>query len=77
MKRGRALPCAAVTAWNGLVEQGKLRAGETVLLQGTGGVSMFALQIAKMHGAHVILTSSSDEKLVRAKALGDGRGHQL
>ncbi len=65
-----SLPCAAVTAWNGLVEQGRLTAGETVLLQGTGGVSMFALQIAKMHGARVILTSSSDEKLARARALG-------
>ena len=65
-----SLPCAAVTAWNGLVEQGHLFAGETVLLLGTGGVSMFALQIAKMHGANVIITSSSDDKLARAKALG-------
>jgi len=65
-----SLPCAAVTAWNGLVEQGHLIAGETVLLLGTGGVSMFALQIAKMHGASVVITSSSDEKLTRAKTLG-------
>ena len=65
-----SLPCAAVTAWNGLVEQGHLIAGETVLLLGTGGVSMFALQIAKMFGAQVIITSSSDDKLARAKALG-------
>ncbi len=65
-----SLPCAAVTAWNGLVEQGKLIAGQTVLLLGTGGVSMFALQIAKLHGAQVIITSSSDEKLARAKELG-------
>jgi NADPH:quinone reductase-like Zn-dependent oxidoreductase len=64
------LPCAAVTAWNALVEQGGIRAGEVVLLQGTGGVSLFALQFAKMHGALVILTSSSDEKLARAAALG-------
>ncbi len=64
------LPCAAVTAWDGLVEQGRLAAGETVLLLGTGGVSLFALQIAKMHGARVIITSSSDEKLERAKSLG-------
>ena len=64
------LPCAAVTAWNGLVEKGKLRAGETVLILGTGGVSMFGLQIAKAHGARVILTSSSDEKLARGKAMG-------
>jgi len=73
-EEGAALPCAAVTAWNGLVEQGRLRAGETVLLQGTGGVSMFALQIAKMHGARTIMTSSSDEKLARAKALGADEG---
>jgi NADPH:quinone reductase-like Zn-dependent oxidoreductase len=69
-EEGASLPCAAVTAWNGLVEQGHLTAGETVLLQGTGGVSMFALQIARAHGARVILTSSSDEKLARGKALG-------
>jgi NADPH:quinone reductase-like Zn-dependent oxidoreductase len=64
------LPCAAVTAWNALVEQGDIRAGEVVLLQGTGGVALFALQFAKMHGARVILTSSSDAKLARAEALG-------
>ena len=69
-EEGASLPCAAVTAWNGLVEQGHLTAGETVLLLGTGGVSMFALQIAKMFGAKTILTSSSDEKLARAKSLG-------
>lgn len=57
------LPCAAVTAWNALVTQGGLRAGQTVLVLGTGGVSMFALQFARMHGARVIATSSSDEKL--------------
>ncbi len=70
LEEGASLPCAAVTAWNGLVEQGNLVAGETVLLLGTGGVSMFALQIAKMFGAKAILTSSSDEKLARAKSLG-------
>lgn len=64
------LPCGALTAWNALVEQGHLRAGQTVLVQGTGGVSLFALQIAKMHGATVILTSSSDEKLNRGLRLG-------
>jgi NADPH:quinone reductase-like Zn-dependent oxidoreductase len=64
------LPCAALTAWNALVEQGHLRAGQTVLVLGTGGVSLFALQIAKMHGATVILTSSSDEKLDRGRRLG-------
>jgi NADPH:quinone reductase-like Zn-dependent oxidoreductase len=64
------LPCAGLTAWQALVVQGKVAAGETVLLLGTGGVSMFALQFAKMHGARVIITSSNDEKLVRARALG-------
>lgn len=64
------LPCAALTAWNALVEQGHLRAGQTVLIQGTGGVSLFALQIARVHGATVILTSSSDEKLERGRRLG-------
>jgi NADPH:quinone reductase-like Zn-dependent oxidoreductase len=64
------LPCAALTAWNALAEQGHLRAGQTVLVQGTGGVSLFALQIARMHGATVILTSSSDEKLDRGRRLG-------
>jgi NADPH:quinone reductase-like Zn-dependent oxidoreductase len=64
------LPCAALTAWNGLVEKGRLIAGDTVLLIGTGGVSIFGLQIAKMHGARSIIISSSDEKLERAKAMG-------
>lgn len=64
------LPCAAVTAWNALVSQGGLKAGDAVLLQGTGGVSVFALQFAKMHGARAIITSSSDEKLARARELG-------
>jgi NADPH:quinone reductase-like Zn-dependent oxidoreductase len=64
------LPCAAVTAWNAMVAEGHLKAGDTVLLQGTGGVSLFGLQFAKMMGARVILTSSSDEKLDRAIQLG-------
>lgn len=64
------LPCAAVTAWSALVEQGNLRAGQCVVLQGTGGVSIFALQFAKMLGARVIITSGSDEKLQKAKLLG-------
>ncbi len=64
------LPCAAVTAWVGLVELGKLAQGETVLAMGTGGVSIFALQIAKGIGARVLLTSSDDKKLARGKALG-------
>ncbi len=64
------LPCAALTAWNALVEKGRLAAGQTVLILGTGGVSLFALQIAKAHGARVILTSSSDAKLERGRQLG-------
>jgi NADPH:quinone reductase-like Zn-dependent oxidoreductase len=64
------LPCAAVTAWNAIVETGGVQAGQTVLLQGTGGVSLFALQFAKMQGAETILISSSDEKLERARVLG-------
>ncbi|MCU0303656.1 MAG: NAD(P)-dependent alcohol dehydrogenase [Thermoanaerobaculales bacterium] len=64
------LPCAAVTAWNALVEQGSVAAGDVVLVQGTGGVSIFALQIARLLGARVIVTSSSDAKLERARELG-------
>ena len=66
------LPCAALTAWHALVELG-LRAGDTVLILGTGGVSIFSLQFAVMHGARVIITSSSDEKLARARDLGAWR----
>ena len=65
-----SLPCAAVTAWNALVRESHVKAGDTVLLLGTGGVSMIGLQLAKLHGARCIVTSSSDEKLERAKALG-------
>lgn len=64
------LPCAAVTAWHALFERGQLRPGETVLVQGTGGVALFALQLAAAHGAKVIVTSSSDAKLAHARALG-------
>ena len=64
------LPCAGLTAWNALVESGNLRAGETVLILGTGGVSIFAVQIAKHFGARVIATSSSDAKIEKLKALG-------
>ena len=64
------LPCAAVTAWNALVVSGKIKAGDTVLTLGTGGVSIFALQIAKLFGAKVISTSSSDAKIDKLKALG-------
>jgi NADPH:quinone reductase-like Zn-dependent oxidoreductase len=55
------LPCAAVTAWNGLVTAGGVNPGETVLVQGTGGVSLFALQFARLAGARIIATSSSEE----------------
>jgi len=64
------LPCAALTAWNCLLEQGGLKPGMTVLLLGTGGASIFGLQLAKMAGARVIITSSSDAKLERARGLG-------
>jgi NADPH:quinone reductase-like Zn-dependent oxidoreductase len=64
------LPCAALTAWNALSVSGKLKAGETVLTLGSGGVSVFALQFAKLFGARVITTSSSDEKIARLKELG-------
>ena len=63
------LPTAGLTAWNATVGKNELR-DRIVLVQGTGGVSIFALQFAKMHGATVIVTSSSDEKLARAKKLG-------
>ena len=68
------LPCAAVTAWHALVAEGGVRAGDTVLIQGTGGVSLFALQFARLHGARVIITSSSDAKLERARQLGASDG---
>ncbi len=64
------LPCAAVTAWNALFETGSLQPGDSVLVQGTGGVSIFALQFARMAGARVIVTSSSDAKLARVKEMG-------
>jgi NADPH:quinone reductase-like Zn-dependent oxidoreductase len=64
------LPCAAVTAWNAVVHAGAVRPGDTVVVQGTGGVSIFALQFAKLLGARVLGTSGSDEKLARAEKLG-------
>ncbi len=64
------LPCAALTAWHALIEKGRLKAGETVLLIGTGGVSIFALQFTVLHGARAIVISSSDAKLERARSLG-------
>lgn len=68
------LPCAGLTAWFALIEKGRLRAGETVLVEGTGGVALFALQIAKAHSAHVIVVSGSAAKLERARALGADYG---
>jgi len=64
------LPCAAVTAWNGLVARAGLKAGDTLLVQGTGGVALFALQFGVALGAEVIVLSSSDDKLAKAKAMG-------
>ena len=64
------LPCAGLTAWHSLVACGRVTAGDVVLIQGTGGVSIFALQFAKLLGARVIGTSSSDDKLRRARDLG-------
>ena len=67
------LPCAALTAWHALVEKGRLKAGDTVLLLGTGGVSVFALQFCTLMGARAIVTSKSDAKLARARAMGASR----
>src|SRR5262245_1546337 len=64
------LPCAGVTAWSALVTDGHVTAGDTVLVQGTGGVALFALQFDKLDGDRVIITSSSDAKLERARQLG-------
>ncbi|SEV98504.1 zinc-dependent alcohol dehydrogenase family protein [Natrinema salifodinae] len=69
-EQGATLSCAGLTAWRALVEDGDLTAGETVLALGTGGVSTFALQFATVQGAEVVVTSSSDEKLERARELG-------
>src|ERR1019366_7972706 len=74
VEEGATLPCAGVTAWHALVEHGKIIAGQTVLLQGTGGVSIFGLQLARAMGVQVIITSSSDEKLARVKKLGANHG---
>jgi NADPH:quinone reductase-like Zn-dependent oxidoreductase len=65
-----SLPCAGVTAWNAVVESGAVKPGDSVLVQGTGGVSIFALQFARLAGARVIATSGHDEKLAKVKALG-------
>lgn len=73
-EQAATLPCAAVTAWNALAVSGSVRPGDTVLTLGTGGVSLFALQFAKLMGARVIITSSSDAKLLRAEGLGAHEG---
>ena len=69
-KEAATLPCAALTSWSSLVTYGKVKAGDSVLILGTGGVSIFALQIAKAAGCHTILTSGSNEKLEQGLALG-------
>jgi NADPH:quinone reductase-like Zn-dependent oxidoreductase len=68
------LPCAAVTAWHALISEGRLKPGDTVVTLGSGGVSLFALQFAKLAGARVIATSSRDEKLAKLRALGASDG---
>jgi NADPH:quinone reductase-like Zn-dependent oxidoreductase len=70
LEEGATLPCAAVTVWHAMMEHAKLVAGQTVLLQGTGGVSVFGLQLAHAMGIQAIITSSSDAKIARAKTLG-------
>jgi NADPH:quinone reductase-like Zn-dependent oxidoreductase len=69
-EQAATLPCAALTAWSALMVQDQLPPGSKVLVQGTGGVALFALQFAKLAGAHVTVISSSDEKIAKAKALG-------
>jgi NADPH:quinone reductase-like Zn-dependent oxidoreductase len=74
LDEGATLPCAAVTVWHAIMEHARLKAGDTILLQGTGGVSVFGLQFAKAMGIRAIITSSSEEKLKRAKLLGAAFG---
>lgn len=69
-EQAATLPCAAATAWRALMVEAKVKPGDTVLVQGSGGVSVFALQFAKAAGCHVIATSSSDAKLEKLRALG-------
>lgn len=73
-EEGATLPCAGVTVWHAMMVHARLMAGQTVLLQGTGGVSIFGLLFARAMGIQVIITSSSDDKLARAKALGANCG---
>ena len=74
LEEGATLPCAGVTVWHAMMEHAKLLAGQTVLLQGTGGVSVFGLQLAHAMGIQAIITSSSDDKLAKAKKLGAAHG---
>jgi NADPH:quinone reductase-like Zn-dependent oxidoreductase len=74
LEEGATLPCAGVTAWHAMMEHAKLKAGDTILLQGTGGVSIFGLQFAHAMGVRAIITSSSDEKLKHAEKLGAAFG---
>ena len=69
-EEGATLPCAALTSWNALMVSSRIKPGDTVLAMGTGGVSIFALQFARVAGARVIITSSSDDKLEHARKLG-------
>ena len=73
-EQAATLPCAALTAWYALKERGGLQSGQTVLCLGTGGVSIFALQFATAMGAEVLITSSDDAKLLKAKSLGSSHG---
>jgi NADPH:quinone reductase-like Zn-dependent oxidoreductase len=68
------LPCTGLTAWTALVERGHVHAGQTVLVQGTGSVALYGLQIAVIHGAEVIVMSGDDDKIARANALGAAHG---
>ena len=74
IEEGATLPCAGVTVWNAMMEHAKLVGGQTVLLQGTGGVSIFGLQLAHALGIQTVITSSSDDKLAKAKQLGASLG---
>ena len=74
LEEGATLPCAGVTVWHAMMEHAKLVGGQTVLLQGTGGVSIFGLQLAHALGIQTVITSSSDDKLAKAKQLGAGLG---
>lgn len=73
-EQAATLPCAALTAWSALVTQGEVKPGDRVLVQGTGGVALFALQFAKLLGAEVVVISSRDEKLERARDMGADHG---